>query len=82
MIKSEGFLWGKDQKETSFSLVQASLFGLQTGWEQSCSVGSLVEGFAGRGRAAAHTAVLNTRSSDSVNTHLELFIAIIKWEFS
>lgn len=49
-------------------------------------MGSPAEGFAqpywDGGEMAAHTAVLNTRSSDSVNTHLELFIAIIKWEFS
>lgn len=35
-----------------------------------------------KGKVAAHTALLNTHSSDSVNTHLKLFIAIIKWEFS
>lgn len=31
---------------------------------------------------APHKAVLNTHSSDSANTHLKLFISIIKWEFS
>jgi len=59
---------------------------LQTGLRAQLPAGSPAEGFAPWcwewGEVAAHTAVLNTRSSDGVNTHLELFIAIIKWEFS
>jgi len=49
--------------------------------EWRCSEGSR-SGLCGRGRAAACTTALNTSSSDSVNTHLELFTAIIKQEFS
>lgn len=86
VIKSEVFFGANTNPPSSSALAMHPCVALQTRLQAQLPCREPGRGVCsaslGGGEVAGHTAVLNTRSSDSVNTHLELFIAIMKWDFS